>query len=396
MKYIILIGDGMSDYPIEELGNKTPLEAANTPNMDMLAQRGSIGLVKNVPDEYPPGSDVAILSVLGYDPAKYYTGRSPLEAASIGVELAPDDLAVRCNLVTLGQKDGKVYMDDFSAGHITTDEAREIIKGIDRELGKEGIRFYPGVSYRHLMVWHGGPDGLETTPPHDISGKEIKDYLPKGKGSDKFIQLMNFSQMFLKDHPANVRREGDGHKPANSIWLWGQGRKPKMPTLKERFGIEGSVISAVDLVKGVGIYAGLKNVNVPGATGYLDTNYKGKAEYALRELETRDFVCVHVEAPDEAGHTGNLKDKIRAIEEFDEKVVGTVLKGLERFKEYRILVLPDHPTPIAKKTHTRDPVPFAMYPSNDSHGRAYTEVEAKASGLFIEQGHRLIEGLFKR
>lgn len=396
MKYIILIGDGMSDYLIEELGNKTPLEAANTPNMDMLAQRGSIGLVKNVPDKYPPGSDVAILSVLGYDPAKYYTGRSPLEAASIGVALAPDDLAVRCNLVTLGQKDGKVYMDDFSADHITTDEAREIIKGIDGELGKEGIKFYPGVSYRHLMVWHGGPDSLETTPPHDITGKEIKDYLPKGRGSEKFIQLMNASQMILKDHPANVRREEDGHKPANSIWLWGQGRAPKLPTLKQRFGIEGSIISAVDLLKGLGIYAGLKVVNVPGATGYLDTNYKGKAEYALRELETRDFVCVHVEAPDEAGHNGDLEGKIKAIEDFDREVVGRVVDGMGRFKEYRILVLPDHPTPLIKKTHTRDPVPFVLYPAEDNHGKGFTEAEAKASGLFIEQGHRLIEGLFER
>ncbi len=396
MKYVILIGDGMSDYPIKELGNKTPLEAAHTPNMDMLAQKGSIGLVKNVPDGYPPGSDVAILSVLGYDPAKYYTGRSPLEAASIGVKLAPDDLAVRCNLVTLGQKDGKVYMDDFSADHITTDEAKEIIKDIDKELGKEGVRFYSGVSYRHLMVWHGGPDGLETTPPHDITSKEIKDYLPKGKGSDKFIQLMNASQMLLKGHPVNIKREEEGHKPANSIWLWGQGRAPKLPTLKQRFGIEGSIISAVDLLKGLGIYAGLKVVNVPGATGYVDTNYKGKAEYALKELETRDFVCVHVEAPDEAGHTGNLKDKIRAIEEFDEKVIGTVLKGLERFKEFRLLVLPDHPTPIAKKTHTRDPVPFVLYPAKENNGKAFTETEAKASGLFVEQGHKLIEMFLKK
>ena len=396
MKYIILIGDGMSDDPIKELGGRTPLQAAKTPNMDMLAQKGSIGLVKNVPDGYPPGSDVAILSVLGYDPAKYYTGRSPLEAASIGVNLAPDDLAVRCNLVTLGQKDGKVYMDDFSADHVTTDEARNIIKDVDEELGRAGIRFYPGVSYRHLMVWSGGPDGLETTPPHDISGKEIKDYLPKGKGSEKFIQLMNASQMLLKEHPVNIKREEDSHKPANSIWLWGQGRAPKLPTLKQRFGIEGSIISAVDLLKGLGIYAGLKVVNVPGATGYIDTNYKGKAEYALKELEARDFVCVHVEAPDEAGHSGDLKNKIKAIEDFDKEVVGRVLDGLSQFKNYRMLVLPDHPTPIAKKTHTRDPVPFVLYPSDDSHGKAYTEADAKASGLFVEQGHKLIEMLFER
>ena len=396
MKYVILIGDGMSDYPIEELGNKTPLQAAKTPNMDKLVQKGTIGLVRTVPEGFPPGSDVAILSVLGYDPKKYYTGRSPLEAASIGVNLGPHDLSLRCNLVTLAERDAKIYMDDFSAGHISTDEAKEIIRDIDKELGENGIRFYPGMSYRHLMVWHGGPDGLETTPPHDISGKEIKDYLPKGKSSEKLIQLLNSSQMFLKGHPVNVKREEEGHKPANSIWLWGQGRKPDMPTLKERFGIKGSIISAVDLVKGVGIYGGLNVVNVPGATGYIDTNYKGKAEYALKELEKGDFVCVHVEAPDEAGHTGNLKDKIRAIEEFDEKVVGTILKGLERFKEFRLLVLPDHPTPIAKKTHTRDPVPFVIYPSKENNGKAFTEADAKESGLLIEEGHRLIERLFER
>ena len=407
MKYVILIGDGMSDYPIEELGNKTPLQAAKTPNMDKLVQKGSIGLVRTVPEGFPPGSDVAILSVLGYDPRRYYTGRSPLEAASIGVNLGLHDLALRCNLVTLAERDAKIYMDDFSADHISTDEAKEIIKDIDKELSEDGIRFYPGVSYRHLMVWHGGPDGLETTPPHDISGKEINDYLPKGKGADKLVQLINSSQMLLKDHPVNIKREEEGHKPANSIWLWGQGRKPDMPTLKERFGIKGSIISAVDLVKGVGIYGGLNVVNVPGATGYIDTNYKGKAEYALKELEARDFVCVHVEAPDEAGHNGDLKGKIKAIEDFDKEVVGRVVEGLARFKEYRILVMPDHPTPIVKKTHTRDPVPFVfypntqnfgagVYPANEGSGKAFSEADAKASGLFVEEGHRLIERLFER
>ncbi|MBI5681740.1 MAG: cofactor-independent phosphoglycerate mutase [Deltaproteobacteria bacterium] len=404
MKYIILIGDGMSDEPIPELGNKTPLEAANTPNMDFLAQNGSIGLSKNVPDGYPPGSDVAILSVLGYDPRKYYTGRSPLEAASIGVELSKDDLALRCNLVALLEQGGKIFMNDYSAGHITTDEAKRIILDLDKELSGSGIKFYPGVSYRHLMVWNGGPDAakMETTPPHDITGKEITAHLPKGEGSKKLIQLMNSSQMLLKEHPVNIEREEKGKKPANSIWLWGQGRRPQMPTLKQRFGIEGSVISAVDLVKGVGIYAGLNVVNVPGATGYLDTNYTGKAEYALKELETKDFVCVHVEAPDEAGHTGNLKDKIKAIEDFDEKIVGAVLKGMDKFKEFRVVVLPDHPTPIAKKTHTRDPVPFMMYPSKDrgkgqgARGKGFTEAEAKGTGLFEAEGYKLIERLFER
>ncbi len=400
MKYIILIGDGMSDEPIPELGNKTPLEVAKTSNMHYLAQNGLIGLSKNVPDGYPHGSDVAILSVLGYDPRKYYTGRSPLEAASIGIELSKDDLALRCNLVTLLLQGGKIFMSDYSAGHITTDEAKKIIIDLDKELSDSGIKFYPGVSYRHLMVWNGGPDAaaMETIPPHDITGKDIAEYLPKGEGSKKLIQLMNSSQMLLNEHPVNIEREEDGKRSANSIWLWGQGRRPGMPTLKERFGIEGSVISAVDLVKGVGIYAGLKVVNVPGATGYLDTNYIGKAEYALKELETKDFVCVHIEAPDEAGHTGNLKDKIKAIEEYDEKVVGVVLNGLERFKEFRLLVLPDHPTPIAKKTHTSAPVPFVMY-ANDmakgqgARGKGFTEECAKAAGLFEDNGYKLIERL---
>lgn len=401
MKYVILIGDGMSDYPIEELGNKTPLQFAKTPNMDMLAQKGTIGLVKTVPLGFPPGSDVANLSILGYDAAKYYTGRSPLEAASIGVKLGQKDLAFRCNLVTLRQQEGKVYMDDFSAGHISTEEAEKIIKDIGKELNTEDIRFHPGVSYRHLMVWHGGPDGLETIPPHDILGKEIKDYLPKGEGSNRLIELMNSSQMFLKDHPVNIKREEDGHNPANSIWLWGQGKAPKMPTLHERFGIEGSIISAVDLMKGIGIYAGLKVINVPGATGYIDTNYKGKAEYALKELETKDFVCIHVEAPDEASHNGDLKNKIKAIEDFDREVVGRVLEGLVKFKEYRLLVMPDHPTPITMKTHTREPVPFVIYPANSfmqgficHNGKAFTEEEAKASCLLVEEGYKLIEKFF--
>lgn len=401
MKYTILIGDGMADYPIDELGGKTPLQAAKTPNMDSLARKGTIGLVKTIPDGFPPGSDIANLSILGYDPSKYYTGRSSLEAVSIGVELVSEDLAFRCNLVTLIQHDGKVFMGDYSAGHISTEEAKRLIQDLDKELSPEGVRFYPGVSYRHLMVWRGGPDGLETTPPHDISGKEVIDYLPKGGGSKKLLQLMTYSQMLLKDHPINQEREEKGLRPANSIWLWGQGRRPRMPTLKERFGIEGSIISAVDLMNGIGIYAGLKVVKVPGATGYIDTNYKGKAEYALKELEKMDFVCVHVEAPDEAGHQGDLKTKIRAIEDFDREVVGRVLDGIRRFKDYRLLVLADHPTPIIKKTHTGEPVPFAIYPSSFSFpttgGRigggenGFDEAHAMASGVFIEDGYRLME-----
>lgn len=382
----------MADYPIDELGEKTPLQVAKTPNMDLLAQKGAIGLVKTIPDGFPPGSDIANLSILGYDPSRYYTGRSPLEAASIGVRLEPTDLAFRCNLVTLIQHDGKVFMGDYSAGHISTEEARRLIQDLDRELSAEGVRFYPGVSYRHLMVWRGGPDGLETTPPHDISGKEVIDHLPKGEGSKRLIHLMTYSQMILRDHPVNEEREENGLRPANSIWLWGQGRRPKMPTLKERFGIEGSIISAVDLMNGIGIYAGLKVVRVPGATGYIDTNYRGKAEYALKELEERDLVCVHVEAPDEAGHQGDLKTKIRAIEDFDREIVGRVMEGIQRFKDYRLLVLTDHPTPIIKRTHTREPVPFVLYPSPTcgEGGEGFDELNAR-SGPFIEDGWRLME-----
>ncbi len=398
MKYIILIGDGMADYPIDELDGKTPLEFAKTPNMDRLAREGTLGLVKTIPDGYPPGSDVANLSILGYNPERYYTGRSPLEAVSIGIELEEDDVSFRCNLVNLSRKEGKVIMSDYSAGHISTDEAKEIIYDLDKELTREGIRFYPGVGYRHLMVWRGGPDDIETTPPHDISGQEIKEYLPRGDGSDRLINIINRSLHILKVHPVNRKRENDGKAPANSIWLWGQGRAPEMPKIKERYGIDGSIISAVDLMKGLGIYAGLRVVEVPGVTGYIDTNYKGKVEYALGELNERDLVCVHVEAPDEAGHKGNLKDKIKAIEDFDHEVVGRVMDSLKASEDYRILVLCDHATPLSLRTHTDEPVPFIIYPPVGGEGKGgsvYSEDDAGKSGFFIEEGYRLLDLLLK-
>jgi 2,3-bisphosphoglycerate-independent phosphoglycerate mutase len=392
MKYIILLGDGMPDYPIDELGGKTPLEYANTPNMDFIAKNGTTGCVKTIPDGFPPGSDVSNLSILGYDPAKYYTGRAPLEAASIGVKLSPADVAFRCNLVTLkpvappappltsplsppskgGEGEvkkggeGGLIMDDFSAGHISTEEARELITALDKELGTDEIKFYPGVSYRHLMVWKDGKDKLKLTPPHDISGKGIKDYMPRGEGADVLIKLMSDSQIFLNNQKINRDRKKGGKNPANSIWLWGHGKAPAMPTLKERFGLTGSIIAAVDLMKGIGIYAGLTPINVPGATGYIDTNYEGKADYALKELELKDFVYVHIEAPDEAAHNGSLENKIKAIEDFDSRVVGRILKGMEKFKDYRIMVVSDHPSPISIKTHSAEPVPFAIYPAKSS------------------------------
>jgi len=395
MKYIILIGDGMADSPIAELGNRTPLEAANTPNMDALAGSGSFGLFRTVPDGYSPGSDVANLSVLGYSPAKYYTGRAPLEAASIGVKLGPTDIAFRCNLVTLVEKDGSTIMGDYSSGHITTEDAAGMIPDLDRALQPEGVRLYLGTSYRHLMVWKDGEKALKTTPPHDISDKVIDDYLPRGERAEKLVRLMMLSQGVLKDHPVNRQRIAAGKKPATSIWLWGQGSAPAMPTIKERFGVDGAIISAVDLMKGIGIYAGLEVIKVPGATGYIDTNYEGKAQAALKALESKDFVCVHVEAPDEAGHNGNLKDKMRAIEDFDSRIVGPVLKGAEKFGEFSVMVLPDHPTPIAIKTHTRDAVPFVLYRSGQKGSPVkYCEKNAMATGLIADDCRALAEEFY--
>jgi 2,3-bisphosphoglycerate-independent phosphoglycerate mutase len=404
MKYIILLGDGMADRPHADLGGKTCLQAAKTPNMDLLASRGQVGMVRTVPEGFPPGSDVANLTVMGYDPRKYYTGRSPLEAASIGVELGTHDVAFRCNLVTLRLAKGKdaasgkgrcATMEDFSAGHITTQEARILIEEIDSKLGSDHLRFYPGVSYRHLMVWKGGKDKIECTPPHDIQDKDILDYLPRGEGDDVINALMEASTELLLAHPVNKARQESGRRMANSIWLWGQGKRPSMPTFREKFGIEGSMISAVDLTKGIGIYAGFDVINVPGATGWLDTNYVGKAEHALFSLKTKDFVYVHVEAPDEAGHTGDLKSKLKAIEDFDEFVVGNIMHGMKQFDEYRIMVLPDHPTPIEIRTHSDDPVPFIIYDNKkERQGAAITydeQIAIRKDALFVQEGHRLME-----
>ena len=393
MKYMVLLGDGMSDEPMEELGGKTPLQAAKTPNMDMMARNGLFGLARTVPAGYPPGSDVANLSVFGYDPATCYTGRSPLEAASIGVALDPDDVAFRVNFVTLEAGAGKLQMQDYSAGHISTAEGSELIASLQKALGDHEFQFYPGVSYRHLMVWRHGKDQLTATPPHDITGKCIGDYLPKGDGADRLIQLMTSAQMVLRQHPL-YRQRLENHKlPANSIWLWGQGKAPRMERYREKFGLTGAVISAVDLVRGIGIYAGLDVIKVEGATGYIDTNYTGKAQAALGALETRDFVYLHVEAPDEAAHSGNLEHKMRAIEDFDSQVVGPVLEGIKRFGDYRLLCTPDHPTPTRLMTHTSDPVPFIIYDGKTATNpgvTGYDEASAKATGLVVEEGHQLM------
>jgi len=400
MKYLILVGDGMADEPIEELGGLTPLEKAHTPNMDRLAREGLMGLAETVPSQFHPGSDVANLSVFGYDPTSCYTGRSPLEAASMGVELGPEDVAFRLNLVTLDAHGGDLYMRDFSAGHITTAEARELIATLQDELGDESFQFYPGVSYRHLMVWRGGRDDFQLVPPHDITNQGLRSYFPRTAEAAPLMQLTTSAQLLFKNHPVNRRREAAGKLPANSIWLWGQGKRPQMKTLQEMHGLKGAVISAVDLIKGIGVYAGMRVINVPGATGYLDTNFRGKGEAALAALEDIDLVYVHVEAPDEAAHGGQLGEKIEAIERFDQDVVGTVLAGLDRLGPCRILLLPDHPTPVRRMTHTKDPIPFILFGSAGEFAprgsvTGYSEANARSTGLMIAPGYRMLQCLIR-
>lgn len=400
MKYIVLIGDGMADRPDPKLDGATVLQIANTPNMDRLASTGIIGKVRTIPFGFHPGSDVANLSILGYDPKVYYTGRAPLEAASIGVKLQENDIAYRCNLVTLRFEDNRIIMDDYSSGHIKTEEAKELIISIKAQLENEDISFYPGVSYRHLMVWKNGVADMQCTPPHDILERDISEYLPKGNKDYILNDLIKRSFNILQEHPLNKQRISKGKKPANSIWLWGQGKKPSMPTFLEKYGLKGSLVSAVDLTKGLGIYAGFKILNVPGVTGWLDTNYLGKAEYSLNALEEVDLAYIHVEAPDEAGHSGNYKDKIRAIEDFDSLVVGTVMNGLEkRFKEYRILLMPDHATPFSIRTHTEEPVPFVIYDSRDNRQNrkiSYDEsITSRDDILVFENGFKLMDYFIK-
>jgi 2,3-bisphosphoglycerate-independent phosphoglycerate mutase len=398
VKYVILQGDGMADYPLDQLGGKTPLEVAATPNMDWLAAHGVLGLAHTIPEGFPPGSDVGNMSILGYDPARYHTGRSPLEAASMGVDLRSEDIAFRCNLVTLKTTSDGCIMEDFTAGHISTDEAAQIIRDLNRRLGGDGIEFHPGVSYRNLMVWRGGLEEMQTIPPHDITDQKVAAYLPEGRGADKLRGLMQASVPLLAEHPINRKREDNGKRKATTIWLWGQGRAPKMPTLKERFGIDGGVIAAVDIINGLGVYAGLERIPVPGITGYLDTNYRGKGEYGLRTLEQKDLVFIHVEAPDEAGHMGDVEKKIQAIEDFDEKVVGTLLQGMDRWPDWKLLLLPDHPTPIVLKTHVADPVPFVLFSSSErenSKQRGYNETDGKKTGIVVKNGFQLIEALIE-
>jgi 2,3-bisphosphoglycerate-independent phosphoglycerate mutase len=393
MKYLLLVGDGMADYPVKELQERTPLEAARTPHMDRIVQQGVLGRVKTIPARMNPASDVATISILGYDPSVYYSGRGPLEAANMGIELGPDDVAFRCNLVTvLGDT-----LVDYSAGHISTEEASKIIHSVDEALGTSSFRFYPGVGYRHLMVARNGAlaglHEIKCMPPHDITGKSVSKNLPKSEHAREIVAVMRDSQRVLETHEINQVRVDLKENPANMIWLWGQGRTPVMPLFKERFGVTGSVISAVDLLKGLGKILGLEVINVPGATGYYDTDYEGKARAALHALEENDFVFVHVEAPDEAGHNGDLREKITAIERFDQLVVGTILEAFGQRNDFRVLVLPDHATPVAVRTHTAEPVCFAMCGAGVAHNgfAAFNEKEAALSKEYVDKGHTLME-----
>ncbi len=394
-KYIVLIPDGMADDPLAELGGLTPLEAADTPHMNALAGRGLVGMVRNVPAGMSPGSDVAVMSVLGYDPARYHTGRAPLEAPAIGVDLEPGLIAYRMNLITItnGQ------MVDFTAGHISNDEATVLVETLEQFIGSEEFRFYSGTSYRHLLVTT-DRDLLEMTcrPPHDIIGQSIINYLPRGPKAERLLDLMDRAGEILESHEINVQRKESGKNPANRIWFWGQGVRPQMPLFKDVFGISGAIISAVPLLQSLAAYLGLECVHVDGMTGYLDTNYIGKGKAAVEALKKHDFVCIHVEAPDEAGHCGDYQAKIEAIERIDQDVLGTVVDDLNHYDQWRILVLPDHPTPVTLRTHTSKPVPFLLCGTGiDSVGvKEMGESHARSTGILIDKGHRLTEILLEK
>jgi 2,3-bisphosphoglycerate-independent phosphoglycerate mutase len=393
-KFVILVGDGMGDYPLDQLGGLTPLETARTPNLDRLVQIGSLGIVQTIPAGMEPGSDVANMSLLGYDPVVYHTGRGPLEAASIGVRLEPDEVAFRCNLVFLDRDEaGNEVMADYSAGHISTPEAHELVASLQSAVSGTPLKLYAGVSFRHLLVWKGGREKIATIPPHNILGRPVAQY--DILSTEPVLRAFTEKAVrVLKDHPVNTRREKTGNSPANAVWLWGQGKAPSMPGL-DRFGLRGAMVSAVDLLKGIGVYAGLYPVNVEGATGYLDTNYGGKVAAALSALERGNFVFLHVEAPDEASHTGSLDKKIQAIESFDEQIVGPFVEGAsKKFRRTRLLVATDHFTPISLRTHSSDPVPFLLVDDladvpGSGRGRRYCEKEAHAAGLRLKCGEDL-------
>ena len=396
MKYVVLLCDGMADYPLKELGGETPMSKSFTPNMDILAKNSVIGLVKTVTDGMKPGSDVANLSVLGYDPAVCYTGRSPLEAGSIGIDMLPSDVSFRCNLVTVS--DDPKFEDrtlvDYCADDISTEEAEKLVKFLASHFDNDEFKLYSGVSYRHCLIWNNGTLDVGTlTPPHDITGRKVTDYVPDHPNAEKLFDMMKKSYDLLKDHPVNKARIERGLRPANCIWLWGEGVRANLDNFFKCYGLKGSMISAVDLLKGIGKFAGMNVVNVSGATGYIDTNFRGKAEVALKELENgQDFVYIHVEAPDECGHRHEIENKVKAIEIIDKEILGTMLPELNRYDDFKIMILPDHPTPLALKTPTNDAVPFMIYTKSVKvDGKpAFTVKTAAEKGLYIEKGSSIM------
>ncbi len=395
MKYLVLLCDGMADLPLEQLGGKTPMGKAFKPNMDKLAKVSEVGLVKTVADHLKPGSDVANLSVIGYDPDVYYSGRSPLEAGSIGIDMKPTDVSLRCNLVTLSDEADyrQKTMVDYCSDDISSEEAAVLIAYVQEHFGNEKFKFYNGVSYRHCLIWdHGTTDLGKMTPPHDITGRKITEYLSDSPNAKELIDMMIRSYDLLKDHPINKKRIENGHRPANSIWLWGEGVRKDLTPFKEKYGLSGAMISAVDLLKGIGKFTDMDVINVPGATGYLDTNFTGKAQAAIDALKGgKDFVYLHIEAPDECGHRFEIENKVKSIEIIDEKVLGPILKAFEG-EAIRILIAPDHPTPLSLRTHTNAPVPYLIYDSTKVQKGVdcLSEESAAATGVFVEKGHELM------
>ncbi len=396
MKYLIIIGDGMADYRLRELEGKTPLQFAQTPWLDKIARRSFVGQVKTIPRGLKPGSDIATLSILGYDPEKFYFGRGAFEAINMGIDFGKKDVALRCNLIT----EDNGILADYSAGHIKTSEAKILIDFLNSKLGDEKIKFYPGISYRHILILKDFDLNLKqisTTPPHDIMGRRIKDHLPSGENSQTLRELAIDSELLLRDHKINRVRIDLGENPANMIWLWGEGKRRNLPSFRERFGFEGSVISAVDIVKGIGKSIGLVSIEVEGATGYLDTNYSGKVEATINSLKQKDFAFLHIEAPDEASHSGQLKLKIRAIEDFDKNVIGKIFPLLSDLGDCRLLILSDHITSLKSRTHSADPVPFLLFGKGIEPNKTNSFDEIAAKGKFyLKQGHKLINPLFGR
>lgn len=404
MKYLILVGDGMGDLPMPELDNLTPLESASTPTLDALCRKGELFLTRTVPEGFPPGSDVANLSLMGYQPNKYYTGRAPLEASAMGIDLQEDETAFRCNLVTLTQEDGNTGMVDYSAGHISTEESGELIAAVQKHCGTKQFTFHAGLVYRHILVVKGTYPDMETVPPHDYIEKNVTVPWQRYMKDPAWKQLLNSASEVLANHPVNSKRVAEGKNPANGIWLWGEGKLPSMPTLYEQYGITGGLISAVDLLKGLGVNAGLDIINIPGATGYIDTNYQGKADAALKCLEDKDFVFVHVEAPDEAGHQGILADKLQAIEDFDAKITAPIIQGLrEKGEEFRVIATMDHYTPLSLRTHIDNPVPVILYDSRENEqgcGLTFSEKNGDKKGAepngTLPDGETMMKKLLER